>query len=102
MATGSPATANSTAPQKHLPRCSLMWAFRRLFTAHHGPRRRGRQIRLRRHEAASRMKDTQMNTVLITGASRGIGRATALLAADRGWAVAVNYRDDAGAAAETA
>ena len=43
-----------------------------------------------------------MNTVLVTGASRGIGRATALLAADRGWAVAVNYRNDARAAAETA
>jgi len=43
-----------------------------------------------------------MNTVLVTGASRGIGRATALLAADRGWAVAVNYRNDARAAADTA
>lgn len=29
--------------------------------------------------------------VLITGASRGIGAATAVLAAARGWAVAVNY-----------
>jgi NAD(P)-dependent dehydrogenase (short-subunit alcohol dehydrogenase family) len=29
--------------------------------------------------------------VLITGASRGIGAATALLAAEHGWAVAVNY-----------
>ena len=43
-----------------------------------------------------------MNTVLITGASRGIGRATALLAADRGWPVAINYRKDSRAAAETA
>jgi NAD(P)-dependent dehydrogenase (short-subunit alcohol dehydrogenase family) len=43
-----------------------------------------------------------MDTVLITGASRGIGRATALLAAERGWPVAINYRSDAGAAAETA
>jgi len=43
-----------------------------------------------------------MDTVLITGASRGIGRATALLAAKRGWAVAINYRSDARAAAETA
>lgn len=43
-----------------------------------------------------------MNTVLITGASRGIGRATALLAADRGWPVAINYRKDARAATETA
>ncbi len=37
-------------------------------------------------------------TVLITGASRGIGAATALLAAQRGWAVAVNYARDAAAA----
>ena len=43
-----------------------------------------------------------MDTVLITGASRGIGRATALLAAKRGWSVAINYRNDAQAAAETA
>ena len=43
-----------------------------------------------------------MDTVLITGASRGIGRATALLAAKRGWSVALNYRNDAQAAAETA
>lgn len=39
---------------------------------------------------------------LVTGASRGIGRATALLAAERGWPVAVNYRNDARAAADTA
>ncbi|MGH8201304.1 MAG: SDR family oxidoreductase [Steroidobacteraceae bacterium] len=43
-----------------------------------------------------------MNTVLVTGASRGIGRATALLAADRGWPVAINYRNDARAAADAA
>ncbi len=36
--------------------------------------------------------------VLVTGASRGIGAATALLAARRGWAVAVNYARDAQAA----
>ncbi len=36
--------------------------------------------------------------VLITGGSRGIGRATALLAARRGWSVGVNYREDADAA----
>jgi NAD(P)-dependent dehydrogenase (short-subunit alcohol dehydrogenase family) len=29
--------------------------------------------------------------ILITGSSRGIGRETALLAAERGWTVAVNY-----------
>lgn len=43
-----------------------------------------------------------MNTVLVTGASRGIGRATALLAADRGWPVAINYRNDGAAATQTA
>ena len=43
-----------------------------------------------------------METVLITGGSRGIGRATALLAAERGWSVAINYRNDARAAADTA
>jgi NAD(P)-dependent dehydrogenase (short-subunit alcohol dehydrogenase family) len=38
--------------------------------------------------------------VLITGASRGIGAATARLAARRGWAVAVNFvRDEAAARA---
>lgn len=36
--------------------------------------------------------------VLITGASRGIGAACALLAARQGWAVAVNYTRDAAAA----
>lgn len=43
-----------------------------------------------------------MNTVLITGASRGIGRSTALLAAERGWSVAINYRSGAEAAAQAA
>jgi NAD(P)-dependent dehydrogenase (short-subunit alcohol dehydrogenase family) len=38
-------------------------------------------------------------TVLITGASRGIGRATALAAAGRGFAVAVHYRSNEAAAA---
>ena len=42
-----------------------------------------------------------MNKVLlITGGSRGIGAATARLAAQRGWAVAVNYASQAGAADE--
>ena len=36
--------------------------------------------------------------VLITGASRGIGAATALLAARQGWAVAVNYQGNEAAA----
>jgi NAD(P)-dependent dehydrogenase (short-subunit alcohol dehydrogenase family) len=37
--------------------------------------------------------------LLVTGASRGIGAATALLAAKAGWAVAVNYTANAQAAA---
>ncbi len=36
--------------------------------------------------------------LLVTGCSRGIGRACALLAARQGWSVGVNYRADAGAA----
>jgi NAD(P)-dependent dehydrogenase (short-subunit alcohol dehydrogenase family) len=44
-----------------------------------------------------------MKTILITGASRGIGRATALFAGQRGWAVGVNYvADQAGAEAVVA
>jgi NAD(P)-dependent dehydrogenase (short-subunit alcohol dehydrogenase family) len=39
--------------------------------------------------------------VLITGGSRGIGRATAVLAGAQQWNVGVNYRDDAAAAEET-
>lgn len=39
-----------------------------------------------------------MSTVLITGASRGIGAATARLFAQRGWNVAVNYNKSAQAA----
>lgn len=41
-----------------------------------------------------------MSVVLITGASRGIGAATARLAAKRGWDVAVNYVANEKAAAE--
>jgi NAD(P)-dependent dehydrogenase (short-subunit alcohol dehydrogenase family) len=37
-------------------------------------------------------------TLLVTGGSRGIGRACALLAAKNGWSVGVNYREDAKAA----
>jgi NAD(P)-dependent dehydrogenase (short-subunit alcohol dehydrogenase family) len=39
-------------------------------------------------------------TILITGASRGIGAACALLAAGRGYQVGINYRSDAEAAAQ--
>lgn len=44
----------------------------------------------------------ERKVVLITGASRGIGRATAVLAALRGWDVGVNYARDAVAAEATA
>jgi NAD(P)-dependent dehydrogenase (short-subunit alcohol dehydrogenase family) len=37
-------------------------------------------------------------TIIITGASRGIGAATALMAADEGYAVCVNYRANEAAA----
>jgi NAD(P)-dependent dehydrogenase (short-subunit alcohol dehydrogenase family) len=40
-------------------------------------------------------------TILITGGSRGIGRATAILAARRGWSVGVNYAGNTQAADET-
>jgi NAD(P)-dependent dehydrogenase (short-subunit alcohol dehydrogenase family) len=43
---------------------------------------------------------THKKIVLITGASRGIGAATALLAAKQGWAVAVNYVANSQAADE--
>ena len=39
-----------------------------------------------------------MSTVLITGASRGIGAATARYFAQRGWDVAINYNKSEGAA----
>jgi NAD(P)-dependent dehydrogenase (short-subunit alcohol dehydrogenase family) len=45
------------------------------------------------------LQQTQ-KTLLITGASRGIGAATALLAATKGYAVAVNYTSNAAAADE--
>ena len=45
---------------------------------------------------------SNLKTVLITGASRGIGRATALLCGARGWAVAVNYVRNEHAAEDTA
>ena len=42
-----------------------------------------------------------MKSLLVTGAGRGIGRSVALLAADAGWFVTVNYRSDIAAAEAT-
>jgi NAD(P)-dependent dehydrogenase (short-subunit alcohol dehydrogenase family) len=44
---------------------------------------------------------TSAQSVLITGAGRGIGRATAILCAAQGWSVAVNYVSDGAAAQST-
>ena len=44
--------------------------------------------------------DPTHKVLLITGASRGIGAVTALLAAARGYAVCVNYRSNRDAAAQ--
>jgi hypothetical protein len=47
--------------------------------------------------------DTMASTqriLLVTGGGRGIGAATAILAAQQGWAVAVNYAKDAPSAAQ--
>ncbi len=43
-----------------------------------------------------------MKAILITGASRGIGRATAILCGAKGWSVAINYESNQNAAQETA
>ncbi|MFW5331639.1 SDR family oxidoreductase [Hydrogenophaga sp. ZJX-1] len=45
---------------------------------------------------------TEKKVLLVTGGSRGIGAATALLAARQGWAVAVNYSSNSPAADEVA
>jgi NAD(P)-dependent dehydrogenase (short-subunit alcohol dehydrogenase family) len=45
------------------------------------------------------LQETNMRKVLlVTGGSRGIGAATSILAAQKGWAVAVNYTSNAQAA----
>jgi NAD(P)-dependent dehydrogenase (short-subunit alcohol dehydrogenase family) len=48
------------------------------------------------------MSSNHARTVLVTGASRGIGAACALACAREGWDVAVNYTRDAGAAERVA
>src|SRR3954468_22444387 len=50
------------------------------------PRRARRRNFARVHERGAMSK-----TILITGASRGIGRAAAVLAGERRWAVGVNF-----------
>ena len=44
------------------------------------------------------MPENMPKTLLVTGASRGIGAATALLAARRGWDIVINYASDEAAA----
>jgi len=46
-------------------------------------------------------RSSSLKNVLITGGSRGIGRATALRCAADGWSIALNYAGNASAAAET-
>lgn len=53
------------------------------------------------HRRGGRGRGKRVDEVLlVTGGSRGIGAATALLAARKGYAVAVNYTSNAGAAAD--
>ena len=56
----------------------------------------------RTKDLAMRGSEASGKALLITGASRGIGAATARLAAKRGYALALNYCGDAGGAAQVA
>ncbi|OOL15283.1 NAD(P)-dependent oxidoreductase [Ochrobactrum sp. P6BS-III] len=46
-------------------------------------------------------RSSSLKNILITGGSRGIGKATALRCAADGWSIALNYAGNAAAAAET-
>ncbi len=52
--------------------------------------------------SAAKKGERVSKTILITGSSRGIGRATALLAGSRGWSVGINYVGNKDAADHTA
>jgi NAD(P)-dependent dehydrogenase (short-subunit alcohol dehydrogenase family) len=52
--------------------------------------------------SSKRSEHILSKTIVITGGSRGIGAATARLAGQRGWSVAVNYVGNEAAARETA
>ena len=50
---------------------------------------------------SEKMNNTSSRTMLISGGSRGIGRATAILAAKCGWQVVITYKSDEKAAQQT-
>jgi NAD(P)-dependent dehydrogenase (short-subunit alcohol dehydrogenase family) len=55
-----------------------------------------------RQDASSPASFPAVRSVLVTGAGRGIGAAAALMAAQRGWDVAVNFARDESSAARIA
>jgi NAD(P)-dependent dehydrogenase (short-subunit alcohol dehydrogenase family) len=54
----------------------------------------------RRRPSSAALEERVQQVLLVTGASRGIGAATAMLAARKGYAVAVNYASNEAAAQE--